>query len=686
MRFISLTVENLGVFRGRYEFDLTPFLPVDDHRNAIVFTGHNGAGKTMLFTALQLALHGPLALGDRVTRDEYSDYLFHRLHRYYEEGQTVVSEHGSAGVRIEYSRSGQISAVDICRKWVRRGNSVHETLEIAVDGQAPDVVPEDAQSWINDYSAPSLLPVCFLDAEQLSMMSDPQEYEKLLARNLKRLLGLDLVERLDADLGQYVRGESRGSDADVLEGQFKHLELEKSRLMTHLASLREQESALAQKAGDLLGEIVAAERALAAEGGAFAARREQTQIQAEELRGKISTVEKQLAEAANELLPFALAPDLLRRMIKRLRDEALARHGKAAAEAVTEWAREVAASVEQPKFWNGLRVSDGLRDRISTRISEVLRPITIQETPSGPFIHDVGESSRQKLIAWNEEITGRYVHIATDAARQLRDLKRELRLAESGLASAPSDELLRPLHARIAELQKELAETARARSAVQVEVGAAEFRCHEKERAVANIRDELEQLSRNDTRMELARRSRLALRAYQDAALRQGLRQFEREFVEEFNLLCRKEDLLSAVFVDPETFKMRFEAAAGHVLRLANFSAGERQLAALSSLWALRIIAKRSLPLAIDTPLGRLDAVHRESVLTDFLPIVADQVLLFATDAEIDLTKDDTFGLTVARAYHLTFDPDRQLTVVNTEERTDSGGLHAARAAASMPA
>lgn len=109
--------------------------------------------------------------------------------------------------------------------------------------------------------------MCFLDAEQLSMMSDPQEYEKLLARNLKRLLGLDLVERLDADLGQYVRGESRGSDADVLEGQLKHLELEESRLMTHLASLREQESLLAQKADDLLGEIVAAERALAAEGG-----------------------------------------------------------------------------------------------------------------------------------------------------------------------------------------------------------------------------------------------------------------------------------------------------------------------------------------------------------------------------------------------------------------------------------
>jgi len=672
MRFTSLSVENLGVFRGKHTFDLTPYLAADEHRNAVVFTGHNGAGKTMLFTALQLALHGPLALGDRVSRDEYSDYLFHRLHRYYSDGQTIVSDHGSAAVRLEYHRSGHVSLVDVSRRWQRRGNHVEELIGIALDGNAPDIAAEDAQSWINDFVAPSLLPVCFLDAEQLSVMSDPQQYEKLLAKNLRRLLGLDLAERLDADLAQYVRRESSGSDADALEGQRKHLDFERGRLTESLSALRERESSTTQEIDNVLGAIVATERELAAEGGAFAARRERTLQDAAQLRAKVSEIEKHLAELAGELLPFTLAPTLLQRMANRLRHEGVVRREGAAVEAVDDCVRGAIAAVQQPMFWDGLRISAAAQQRIRERLFDVLRPAGRAASVPGQFVHDVGESSREKLIAWTEEIRSRYVSSATAAARELHKLKSELRLAENELASAPAEDAIRPFHARIAELRKTLSEMERARTLVNTEIGAVEFRLVEQARAEAKLLAEIESLTRNDVRFELARKSRLALRAFQDAALRDGLRQFERDFVEEFNALCHKEALLSAVVVEAETFRIRFEAAAGHVLRLANFSAGERQLVALASLWALRCIAKRSLPLAIDTPLGRLDAVHRDSVLSDYLPIVADQVLLFATDAEIDVTRDDEFAATVARVYRLSFDPELQQTKIELDERTPS--------------
>ena len=672
MRFTLLSVENLGVFRGKHTFDLTPNLEPDEHRNAIVFTGHNGAGKTMLFTALQLALHGPLALGDRVSRDEYSDYLFHRLHRYYSDGQTIVSNHGSATVRLEYHRSGQVSLVEISRRWQRRGNHVEESIGIALDGNAPDIAVDDAQSWINDFVAPSLLPVCFLDAEQLSVMSDPQQYEKLLAKNLRRLLGLDLAERLDADLAQYVRRESSGSDADALEGQRKHLEFERGRLTERLDALREQESATMQEIDNLLGAIVAAERELAAEGGAFAARRERTLQDAAQLRTKISEIEKHLAELAGELLPFALAPTLLQRMANRLRHEGVVRQEGAAAAAVDARIRGTIEAVQRPTFWDGIRVSTTTRERLCERLLNALRPPGTEIRGPDQFLHDVGESSREKLIAWTEEIRRRCVPTATSSARELQQLKSGLRLAENELASVPAEDAIRPFHARIAELQKTLSEMERARTIVHTEIGAAEFRLAEQTREQTKLLAEIESMTRNDVRFELARKSRLALRAFQDAALRDGLRQFERDFVEEFNALCHKEALLNAVVVDPDTFRIRFEAAAGHVLRLANFSAGERQLVALASLWALRCIAKRSLPLAIDTPLGRLDAVHRDSVLRDYLPIVADQVLLFATDAEIDVTRDDEFAATVARVYRLSFDPELQQTKIELDERTPS--------------
>jgi DNA sulfur modification protein DndD len=40
----------------------------------------------------------------------------------------------------------------------------------------------------------------------------------------------------------------------------------------------------------------------------------------------------------------------------------------------------------------------------------------------------------------------------------------------------------------------------------------------------------------------------------------------------------------------------------------------------------------------IDTPLGRLDQAHRSNIVTKFLPVAAEQVIVLVTDSEIDAT------------------------------------------------
>jgi hypothetical protein len=50
----------------------------------------------------------------------------------------------------------------------------------------------------------------------------------------------------------------------------------------------------------------------------------------------------------------------------------------------------------------------------------------------------------------------------------------------------------------------------------------------------------------------------------------------------------------------------------------------------------LRKVSGYQLPLAIDTPLARLDETHRRRIVNEYIPAVSDQVLLFATDTELD--------------------------------------------------
>src|SRR5947209_3695208 len=106
MRVLNLTVNNFGVFRGRHQFDLTPtHKGRGTYRHLIAVSGQNGVGKSTLFQALGLALHGPLSLSDRISRQDYSKYLLGRLHRSNDIGVPVVSRDGGVEISFEYVQS-----------------------------------------------------------------------------------------------------------------------------------------------------------------------------------------------------------------------------------------------------------------------------------------------------------------------------------------------------------------------------------------------------------------------------------------------------------------------------------------------------------------------------------------------------------------------------------------------------
>ena len=55
----------------------------------------------------------------------------------------------------------------------------------------------------------------------------------------------------------------------------------------------------------------------------------------------------------------------------------------------------------------------------------------------------------------------------------------------------------------------------------------------------------------------------------------------------------------------------------------------------ISLLWALAICSKRKLPVIIDTPLSRLDSIHRETLINTYFPNASEQTIILSTDSEI---------------------------------------------------
>lgn len=115
-----------------------------------------------------------------------------------------------------------------------------------------------------------------------------------------------------------------------------------------------------------------------------------------------------------------------------------------------------------------------------------------------------------------------------------------------------------------------------------------------------------------------------------------------------------------------EQYGLTIVQANGEDLRVR--SAGAEQVVALSLLGALNRLATKRGPVIMDTPFGRLDQLHRANIL-QFLPRMADQVVLLIHNGEVDTERDlDPIKDQISARYEITRDgPHSQLEVARTE-------------------
>ncbi len=178
----------------------------------------------------------------------------------------------------------------------------------------------------------------------------------------------------------------------------------------------------------------------------------------------------------------------------------------------------------------------------------------------------------------------------------------------------------------------------------------------ELERTVAKLREQLQGLGQHSRVMALAARVRTVLKSYE-----QELSVFRVEHLADcvtdcYKQLTHKESLCSRIWFDPKSLAVTLYDARGNVVYRPLLSAGEKQILAIAILWGLGRASGRQLPVIIDTPLARLDAKHRERLLSRYLPNASHQVVLLSTDSEIDGAGYAVLRPWVSKTLHLRFD------------------------------
>ncbi len=668
MRLLDLSLHNVGVFRGREKFDFSPTTESDGTaRHLILIRGQNGVGKSTLFRAMALALYGSRALGEKVSRKDYSDFIAGGLHRS-QKGGPPPSDHGSIGLGFEYVRSGETLHIQIRREWSRSANGGRETLSILCNNTAPDVDPTDYQTWLDEFVPKGLEPLCFFDAEQMDAFAAAGETNGFIGGALHRLLGINFATRLSADLERYTLTQGGSGKSierlrtEVLEGHAAQVESNErlQRLQSELKALIEQQAAVELDLG-------AQERLLASEGGTYSARRPM-------LEERLTTIQKEIEEAnaevhylMSDLLPFCLAPRLCEALSNRLSRE-LELQRLITADLV--WEQRVAKVKEaltRDELWSGIKVSANSRTSFVNRLIQELSAAS-DETLERKIVLNLPESEHQQLQGWISQVLQAVPEQARTICNKLEGLHTEARKTKADLQRVPDENAIAPIHAEILRLENVLDGLRTQQALLGEEIGVLEFKRDQEQKKLQTLEEKLSKAQASERRLALADKSKLALRAYSDALLRQKLAEFEEELVVRFNSICRKDHLLDAVHINRADFSIQLHRSKKQMLSLSELSAGERQLYALAVLWALRSVSNRQLPLVLDTPLARLDKDHRHRLLFDYFPKVSEQVILFVTDSELNRTLMAESEQFVARIYRLLYDQGREETKVQDDQ------------------
>jgi DNA sulfur modification protein DndD len=188
----EFVLHNVGAFRGRHSFVLTPPSP---SKPVVVIGAFNGGGKTTFLDSLQLALFGSLARTAARRTSSYHMYLQRLIHQ-------GVS--GSEGAAVELAFHVHQEGVErnyrVLRSWTVSGSSVRERLEVLVDGKLDRPLTERWAEQVEAFVPRGVAELFFFDGEKIETLAELDNAREMLRTAIGALLGLDLVDRLATDL------------------------------------------------------------------------------------------------------------------------------------------------------------------------------------------------------------------------------------------------------------------------------------------------------------------------------------------------------------------------------------------------------------------------------------------------------------------------------------------------------
>jgi DNA sulfur modification protein DndD len=595
-------------------------------------------------------------------KKDYNKHIQSRLHRNLDGSR---APYASIALEFDYARSGYVDNFLIKRSWKYTDQEIVEVLDIHRNNEPlVEVNEEQWQNFLMELIPPGLSKLFFFDGEKIQSLARGQGENRYILESINSLLGIDLIERLRYDIKMYLAKEST-NNAVGLEASLCEIKNRRKSIELRLDSLLQEKASMQNKMMRVNSEIENQELQISTDGGGFASQREQLKDKAKTLEAKIESTKEEIRDLCAGLLPFAIVPEFCKTLKSRLEHEEKEQQRQAAITYLNNMVNELSEDIGKALFFDVLRLSKDEKHLVASETIKILRgKIEKVNGFSKENIHAVSSIERLELLRWIQVATDQIPSNLKELSSRLAELESENEITRGYIFNAPSDDVLKPFFIKLGQLHEELGTLQQKQAITEKEIESIKLQLTIILREQDKLLNEKTQFDKSIRRLELAAKTQDVLEEYLQRLRTEKVGEFRENFLECFNLLFGKQNLVSNVDVSASNFEITLLTSQNIPLPRVELSLGERQIYAMAMIWALAKTSNRLLPFLMDTPLGRLDTDHRKNIMDNFLLNASHQIIVFSTNTEIDQHYYDQLQPYIAKAYNLEYDSDKRETTV----------------------
>lgn len=704
MRINKVTLYNFSSYEDINEFD---FEIKDKKKNIVLIGGKNGAGKTSLFTAIKVALYGPLAYGYVGVNSHYISKIKDLINS--KAFQQKVVESG-VQITLQLKIEREIRTYVITRKWKYVNQKLTEKYSVEKDGKK---LEEKELSYFENYLQsiipPDLFEFFLFDGEEVGNIFSTSAYNTYVRNAVFTLCGMDVFEIIRKYTRNYVTKANSEEDDNTYEiyenikNEIELVETEKTQLEQAVHEIEKKIENVGVQLEDLFTAFKNA-------GGI--SRKEKKKLedefnQSEKVKTETLANIKMFVEG---LMPFYILKDFTEPISKQLDFEEKGEifyyvQNKLKRKDIENLLKEDITQDKLDKLMEHLLDTfrpKGFHDdmemmfdlskegigRVNGVISSVddFDAVTMIETVKRrkKASDRTAEINRILKNSMSEEDANIFAQKENELLKSKEDLTRQLYEVKHTLEDIDRD-LQAKEQIRDKAFQK-LKENAQNKHVYELSSGISSMMEQFLENKTVKIRKQLEKVvvqklktiyRKNNliTHIEVGKNFEFNL--YQDElytskdllTLYKNLG--DSEFRKLIGVKGEKELLTKTNVSSLDILKDISESELGkepiHLykkIELSRLSKGERQIFILALYWAIIEISGQNIPFIIDTPYARIDANHRREISEKFFPNISDQVIILSTDEEINEEYYKIVKPYVSKEYLLINDENENRTTI----------------------